>query len=77
MSVGDISMEQFAGTQTDKYPPTATPTPGYPYNQEEPARRPAQIPSVFATLQTALHKSICTTKSARAGGWRPAGPHMF
>ena len=61
-------MGQFAGTQTDKYPPTATPTPGYPYNQE-PARRPAQIPSVFATLQTALHKSICTTKSAPAGGW--------
>ena len=31
MSVGDISMGQFAGTQTDKYPPTATPTPGYLY----------------------------------------------
>ena len=77
LSVGDISMGQFAGTQTDKYPPTATPTPGYPYNQG-PARRPAQIPSVFATLQTALHKSICTTKSAPAGGWWTSqAPHVL
>ena len=70
-------MGQFAGTQTDKYPPTATPTPGYPYNQG-PARRPAQIPNVFATLQTALHKSICTTKSAPAGGWWTSqAPHVL
>ena len=82
LSVGDIliSMGQFAGTQTDKYPPTATPTPGYPYNQG-PRTPPCPDTRVFSQhCKLRCINQFAQLKVLRlvgGGPWTSRAPHVL